>query len=143
MYGTRLAAAGWQHLVQKAGTDIGLLSSSNCPCAFGHSTRDLDMVVHGDDFIVSGDGDDLDWLFQKLNQKLELVQKAGLGPGYDSEATVLNRCVTLGSRGQLTRDTRHWQWLSLDNKRRDPRRAQTAQGQVAPLDQEELESDEQ
>ena len=28
--------------------------------ALGHSTRDLDMVVHGDDFIVSGDGDDLD-----------------------------------------------------------------------------------
>ena len=30
--------------------------------AFGHSTRDLDMVVHGDDFIVAGDGGDLDWL---------------------------------------------------------------------------------
>ena len=50
-------------------------------CAFGDSTRDLDMVVHGDDFIVAGDGDDLDWLFQKLIEKLELVQKARLGPG--------------------------------------------------------------
>ena len=27
-----------------------------------HSTRDLDIVVHGDDFIVAGDGDDPDWL---------------------------------------------------------------------------------
>ena len=98
-YGTLPAAAGWQHLVQKVGTAIGLLSSSNCPCASGHSTRDLDMVVHGDDFIVAGDGDDLDWLFQKLNEKLELVQKAGLGPGYDSEATVLNRCVTYSDSG--------------------------------------------
>ena len=80
MYGTLHAAAGWQHLVQKVGTVIGLLNSSNCPCAFGHSTRDLDMVVHGDDFIVAGDGDDLDWLSQKLNEKLELVQKARLGP---------------------------------------------------------------
>ena len=26
------------------------------------ATRDLDMVVHGDDFIVVGDGGDLDWL---------------------------------------------------------------------------------
>ena len=51
------------------------------------------MVVHGDDFIVAGCGDDLDWLSQTLNEKLELVQKARLGPGYDSEATVLNRCV--------------------------------------------------
>ena len=62
MYGTLPAAASWQDLVQKVGTDIGLLSSSNCPCALGHSSRDLDMVVHGDDFIVAGCGDDLDWL---------------------------------------------------------------------------------
>ena len=94
MYGTIPAAAGWQHLVGRVGTDIGLLSSSNCPCASGHSSRDLDMVVHGDDLIIAGDGDDLDWLSQKLNEKLELVQKARLGPGYDNEATVLNRCVT-------------------------------------------------
>ena len=73
MYGTLLAAAGWQHLVQKVDTDIGLPSSCNCPCAFGHSSRDLDMVFHGDDFIVAGDGDDLDCLSQKLNEKLELV----------------------------------------------------------------------
>ena len=99
MYGTFLAAAGWQHLVQKVGTDSGLLSSSICPCAFGHSTQDVGMVVHGDDFIVAGDGDDLDWLSQKLNEKLELVQKARLGPGYDSDATVLNRCVTYSDPG--------------------------------------------
>ena len=57
------------------------------------------MVVHGDDFIIAGDGDDLDWLSLKLNEKLELVQKARLGPGYDSEATVLNRCVTYSDPG--------------------------------------------
>ena len=38
------------------------------------------MVVHGDDFIVAGDGDDVDCLFQKLNENLELMQKARLGP---------------------------------------------------------------
>ena len=43
--------------------------------------------------------DDLDWLFQKLNEKLELVQKVRLGPGYDSGATVLNRCVTYRDSG--------------------------------------------
>ena len=49
MYGTLPAAAGWQHLVQKVGSDIGQLSSNNRPCA-------------------SGDGDDHDWLLQKLNE---------------------------------------------------------------------------
>ena len=57
------------------------------------------MVVHGDDFIVGGCGDDLDWLSQMRNEKLELVQKARLGPGYDSDATVLNRCVTYSDSG--------------------------------------------
>ena len=49
MYDTLLAAAGWQLLVERVGTDICLHSSSNCPCTFGHSTRDLDTVVHGDE----------------------------------------------------------------------------------------------
>ena len=59
----------------------------------------LDMAVHGDDFIIAGDGDDFDWLSQKLNEQLELVQKARLGLGYDNEATVLNRCVTYSNSG--------------------------------------------
>ena len=57
------------------------------------------MVVHGDDFIVVGCGADLDWLSQTHNEKFELVQKARLGPGHDSEATVLNRCVTYNDSG--------------------------------------------
>ena len=52
------------------------------------------MVVHGDDFIIGGCGKDFDWLSQKLSEKLQLVQISRLGPGYDGEATVLNRCVT-------------------------------------------------
>ena len=85
-------------MVQKVSRDIGLLSSSNCPCAFGHASRYLEMV-HGDDFIIAGSGDDLDWLSQKLNGKLKLAQKARLGPGHDREATVLNRCVTHSDSG--------------------------------------------
>ena len=100
------------------------------------------MVVQGDDFIVAGCGDDLDWLSKKLNEKLELVQKARLGPGYDSEAIVLNRCVTYSDSG-LT-------WEA------DPRNAELAVAELgfqaarpqtspdgakpsAPLDHEELE----
>ena len=53
MDGKLPAAPGWQHLVQKVGADIGLLTSSNCPCRFGHSSRDVDMVVHSDDVIAA------------------------------------------------------------------------------------------
>ena len=106
------AAAGWQHLVQKVVANIGLLSSSICPCPFRHATRDPDMVVHGDGFIAARCGEDPNWQSQKLNENLEVVQKARLGPGYDSEATVLNRCVMHSDAG-LTREA-------------DPRQAEQA-----------------
>ena len=144
MYGTLPAAAGWQHLFQKVGADIGLLSSSNCPCVFGHASRDLHMVVHGDGFIVAGCGDDLKWLSQKLNEKHELVQKARLGPGYDSEATVFYRCVTYSDFG-LTwdADTRHAD-LAVAELGLQSAHPQTSPGGAkpkAPLDHHELELD--
>ena len=70
MYGTLLAGAGWQKLVQKVSSDVGLVSPSNCPYAFGHASRDSEMVVHGDD---------PDRLSQKLNQKLLLVAEGEIG----------------------------------------------------------------
>ena len=38
-------------------------------------------------------------LSQKLDEKLELVQKARLGPGYERGASVLSRCVTYSDSG--------------------------------------------
>ena len=49
-----------------------------------HASRDLDMVVHGDDFIIAGCADDLDLLSETLDEKLELVQKARLEPVHDN-----------------------------------------------------------
>ena len=47
-------------------------------------------------------------LSQKPSEKLELVQKARLGPGHDSEATVLNRCVPYSDSGlSWEADPRH------------------------------------
>ena len=81
------------------------------------------MVVHGEDFIIAGDGDDFDWLSQKLNEKLDLVQNARLGPGYDGEATVLNSCVMYSDSGLTTRDIQSLQWQNLVFRRRVHRRA--------------------
>ena len=101
------------------------------------------MVVHGDEFIIAGDGDDLDWSSQKLNEKLELVQKARLGPGYDSEATVLNRCVTYIDSGLTWEaDPRHAELavaeLGLQAAR--PQTSPSGAKPSAPLDHEELEA---
>ena len=100
------------------------------------------MVVHLNDLIAARCGEDP--LSQKLNENLELVQKARLGPGYDSEATVLNRSVMYSDAG-LTReaDLRHAE-LAVARLRLQAARPQTSPGGVkpnAPLDHEELEPD--
>ena len=110
----------------------------------GHSIKDFDMVVHGDDFIVAGNGDDLDWLSQKLNEKLELLQKARVGPGYDSEATVLNRYVTYSDSGLTWEaDPRHAELAvaELGPQAARPQRSPGGAKPSTPLDQEELGSD--
>ena len=140
MYVRRASAAGWQHLVLKVGADIGLLCSSNCP----YASRDLDVVVHDDDFIVAGCGDDLDWLSQKRNEKLELVQKARLGPGCDSDATVLNRCVTNSDSGLTWEaDPRHAELAEaeLGHQSARPQTSPVGAKPSTPLDHEELKPD--
>ena len=108
------------------------------------STVNTSMVVHGYDFIVDGDGDDLDWLFQKLGEKLELVQKDRLGPGTDSGAAVLNRCVTYSDSGfTWEADPRHAEFAVCELGLQAAR-LQTSPGGAkpsAPLDHEELEPD--
>ena len=92
-------------------------------------------------WLCIGDGDDLDWLLKKLNEKLELVQKARLGPGYDNEATVLNRCVTYSDSGLTWEaDPRHAE-LAVAEIGPQSARPQTSSGGAkpsAPLDHEEL-----
>ena len=102
------------------------------------------MVVRGDDFIVAGDGDDLDWPSQKLNEKLEVAQKARLGPGYDREATVLNRCLTYSDFGLTWEADPRRAELAVAELVVQAARPQTSQGGAkpsAPLDHEELEPD--
>ena len=73
-----------------------------------------------------------------------MVQKARLGPGYDSEATVLNRCVTYSDSGLTWEgDPRHKE-LAVAELGQQAARPQTSPGGAkpsAPLDQGELESD--
>ena len=102
------------------------------------------MVLHGDDFIIAGDGDDLDWLSQKLDEKLELAQKARLGPGYDNEARVLNRCVTYGDSGLTWEaDPRHAELAVAEMGLQEAHPLMSPGGAKPnkPLDHEELEPD--
>ena len=58
MYGTRPAASNWQKCYSELLMKHGLKRSMANSCIFRHDEKDLDVMVHGDDFITSGDQDD-------------------------------------------------------------------------------------
>ena len=80
----------------------------------------------------------------ELKEKLEVVQKARLSPGYDSEASVLNRCVMYNdSRLTWEADPRHAE-LAVAVLGLQAARPQTTPGGAkasTPLDHEEQQPD--
>ncbi len=42
------------------------------PCCFAHGTRDLKVVVHGDDFTVLGRDNDLDYFQQAIQAEFDV-----------------------------------------------------------------------
>ena len=101
------------------------------------------MVVLGDNFIVAGCVDDLDWLPQKRNEKLGVGAESQIGT-WTSEATVLNRCVTYSDSGLTWEsDPRHAE-LAVAELGLQAARPQMSPGGAmpsAPLDHEELKPD--
>ncbi len=102
MYGTRAAADGWQEeystfLVEMLKFRQGISS----PCVFRHSTRQLVVTVHGDDFTSVGAKRDLDWFEAAMEENYELTKQPRLGPGPQDakEATVLNRVIRWTDEG--------------------------------------------
>eukprot|EP00973_Karenia_brevis_P041501 5742611-Karenia_brevis.AAC.1 len=72
MYGTRKAAQNWQACVQDALAKIGFRSGRSSPCIYWHPERDLVTMVHGDDFISTGDEWNLLWMKAKLEKQYEI-----------------------------------------------------------------------
>ena len=62
------------------------------PFLFGHLQRSLKRLVHGDDFVVSGEPVDLVWMRNELESKLEInTTILGDEPGMSKEVKILNR----------------------------------------------------
>ena len=62
------------------------------PVLFCHPQRNLKFLVHGDDFVVSGEPVDLVWMRNEFESKLEInTTKLGDEPGMSREVKILNR----------------------------------------------------
>ena len=56
MYGTRDAPQCWQEHVKGVMEELGFSAGRANPCVFRHTTRDLVISVHVDDFILTRSG---------------------------------------------------------------------------------------
>jgi hypothetical protein len=73
-------------------------------------SRNLRIVVHGDDFTVLGHARELDWFRQKIKERYEVKFRARIGPEIkdDKSVRILNRIVTWNEDGiEYESDQRH------------------------------------
>ena len=95
MYGTRMAADGWQEEYSSMLIGLGFKQGTACPNAFHHVDKDIVCSVHGDDFTSCGPKPALDWLEKSIAEKYEITIGPRLGPGAGDakEGRALNRIV--------------------------------------------------
>jgi hypothetical protein len=95
MYGTRMAADGWQEEYSTLLVSLGFSQGMSCPNVFHHKARGIVCSVHGDDFTSCGSKPSLDWLEESIGASYEITIGPRLGPGPDDskEARILNRVV--------------------------------------------------
>ena len=101
MYGTRDAAQNWGEAYSSFMRSIGFTQGTGSPCVFWHSTKELRVVVHGDDFTVLGWEEQLDWFWGKIKTKFLSKHRGRIGPapGDKKEMRILNRIVEWTDQG--------------------------------------------
>ena len=77
---------------------------------FHHKSRDIRIVVHGDDFTVLASCKELDWFRECISSRFEVKFRGRLGPGRDEEHSIriLNRVLEWTDEGlRYEADQRH------------------------------------
>ena len=110
LYGTRDAAQNWENEYTKFLISLGFKRGLSSPCIFHHPERNMQLVVHGDDFTTLGEESDLTWLSAQFKKRFKIKVRGILGPdNHDThEITLLNKVVSWNSEGiQYEADQRH------------------------------------
>jgi len=110
MYGTREAGARWEETYTAAMVRNGFKQGKATPCTFRHSERDIEVVVHGDDFTALGTDEQLDWYTAAMQGEFDIKIRGrlGSGPKDDKEIRILNRVVRWTPEGlTYEADQRH------------------------------------
>ena len=92
-------------------------------CSVVHETKDMNGVLHGDDFVWEGIDEDLDWVQKLLEDKYELKNRGrlGFGPNDVRKIDMLGRVIELPHEGITWQgDPRHFnllqEYFGMDDK---------------------------
>ena len=109
LYGTRDAAANFQKEVIIFMMKSGLKAGKYNPCTFYNKQRGLQTLVHGDDFVTSGQREECDWFKKQLETRFSIKTKIlGLREDEVKEERILNRVIRVTSQGwEMEADQRH------------------------------------
>ena len=106
----RPAARAWEEDYANNLKEVGFIKGSSASTVFHHPDRDLEGVVHGDDFTFLGYEDDLAWIEEKLKSWYIFKTRVVLGPENTDlkEIIIFNRTVKLMPNGiEITADPKH------------------------------------
>ena len=95
LYGTRPAAQSWEEEYGSRMLEWGFEMGKTGPCLFHHKQKNLKTVIHGDDFTILGEEEELKWFKGKMEGVYEIKDKGTLGPEANDqkEVRVLNRVI--------------------------------------------------
>ena len=116
MYGTRDAAYNWEQEYSDFLMLLGFVRGKSVTCSFHHASRDMCLVVHGDDFTTLGYDKDLDWLETEMQKKFE-IKNTRIGPARNDEKSLklLNGIVEWTPQGiSIEGDQRHAELIVED-----------------------------
>ena len=94
LYGTRMASRCFGKLVGEVLKDAQFGTITIVPNTYHHPQRDIDTVVHGDDFVAVAEDEHLDYFERVLENSMEIKRVGRTGPGRSSAGKVLKRVVS-------------------------------------------------
>ena len=95
MYGTRDVAQNWVLEYSKFMQDLGFTRGQASSCVFYHQGLNIRTVIHGGDFTLLGNAEDLDWFRTHISCKYSASSGGSLGPrrGNDKCVRILNMII--------------------------------------------------
>ena len=94
LYGTRMASRCFGKMVGEVLKDAQFETVTIVPNTYHHPQRDIDTVVHGDDFVAFAEDEQLDYFERVLENSMEIKRVGRIGPGRSSAGKVLKRVVS-------------------------------------------------